>query len=163
KQTAVDDNKAQKGARDLLGEIHESIGHADTDGLMTLLAEPLIVLGPRRGDAIATRSDALVALKQLVDPKAKKKPAVNVTELDVVASPGGRSAWATDLMSFGGEPLAITAVLSNTDDIWLVNVVAVAQTPAMRSVRAELKQDAVVPTAMAGVAKQDASARGAID
>ena len=69
-----------------------------------------------------------------------------MTELDVVASPGGRSAWATDLMSFGGEPLAITAVLSNTDDIWLVNVVAVAQTPAMRSVRAELKQDAVVPT-----------------
>src|SRR4029077_18844214 len=95
KQTAVDDNKAQKGARDLVGEIHESIGHADTDGLMTLLAEPLIVLGPRRGDALATRSDALVALKQLVDPKAKKKPAVNVTELDVVASPGGRSAWAT--------------------------------------------------------------------
>jgi ketosteroid isomerase-like protein len=128
---------------------------------MTLLAEPLVVFGPRRGDALATRADALVALKQAVDPKKKK--AMHASEISVVASPGGRSAWALDIVSFGTDPLAVLAVLSNADDIWLLNVVAVAQTPTMRTVRAELKHDAVVPPGMAGLAKQDPNAKGAVD
>jgi ketosteroid isomerase-like protein len=130
---------------------------------MTLLAEPLVVFGPRRGDALHSRSDALVALKQLIDPKAKTKSAVKISQLDVVASPGGRSAWAIDLLSVGGEQIAVTAVLSNADDIWLVNVVALARTPAMRAVRAELKHEAVVPPGMAGIVKQDPAAKAATD
>ena len=59
KQAPVSERKAEKGAKDLVAEIYESIGDGDTDGLMSLLADPLIVFGPRRGDAMATRADAL--------------------------------------------------------------------------------------------------------
>jgi ketosteroid isomerase-like protein len=49
----------------------------------------------------------------------------------------------------------VTAVLSNADDLWLVTAAAVATTPPMKMVRAELKKDAVVPNAMAAPAKVD--------
>ncbi|HTR55339.1 MAG TPA: nuclear transport factor 2 family protein [Kofleriaceae bacterium] len=130
---------------------------------MTLLAEPLVVYGPRRTDALASRSDALVALKQLVDPKAKKKPAMHAGDLAVITSPGGHSAWALDQMSLDGTPLTGLVVLSNTGDIWLVSAVALAKTPPMKSVRMELKQSAIVPTGMTGGAKLDPAARAAAD
>lgn len=161
KQEAVDSRSAEKGAKDLLGEIYESIDHADTDGLMSLLADPLVVYGPRRADALTTRADALVALKQHVD--AKKKNSLKSGSLEVVASPGGHSAWAYDVIDVAGEPMAITAILSNTDDIWQVSAAALAHTPSMKSVRTELKKDAVVPPGMTGPAKVDGNAKGAVE
>ena len=130
---------------------------------MTLLSEPLVVFGPRRGDAMTARADALVALEQLVGARAKHRPSVKSSDLEVVASPGGHSAWAFDLVSFAGEPLAVTAVLTSSNDLWLVSAVAVAHTPAMRAVRSELKQQAVVPPGMAALAKLDPAARAAAD
>ncbi|MBV8758973.1 MAG: nuclear transport factor 2 family protein [Deltaproteobacteria bacterium] len=163
KEDAVDERKAEKGAKDLVGEIYETIGAGDTDGLMSLLADPLIVFGPRRTDAMGTRADALVALKAQIDPKAKKKPAVRSGSLEVVASPGGHSAWAIDVLDVGGQPMALTAVLTNADDIWQVHAAALAETPPMKSIRAELKKDAIVPPGLTGVAKLDAGAQGAVD
>jgi SnoaL-like domain len=81
----------------------------------------------------------------------------------VVASPGGHSAWAFDAIDIDGAPLAMIAVLSNADDVWQVSAVDLAVTPAMKSVRAEVKQDAVVPPGMAGIAKVDPNAKPAID
>ncbi|HSN29856.1 MAG TPA: nuclear transport factor 2 family protein [Kofleriaceae bacterium] len=163
KEDAVDERKAEKGAKDLVGEIYESIGTGDTDGLMSLLADPLIVFGPRRTDAMGTRADALVALKAQIDPKAKKKPAVRSGSLEVVASPGGHSAWAIDVLDVAGQPMALTAVLTNADDIWQVHAAALAATPPMRSIRAELKKDAIVPPGLSGVAKLDPGAQAAVD
>ncbi len=144
----------------MLDEIYESIGHSDTDSLMTLAVDPLVVYGPRKGDVHATRADALVALKDVV---GKQKRAVKSADLAVVASPGGRSAWAVDVIDIGGQPFAITAVLSNIGDVWQVSAADLAETPAMKAVRAELKQDAVVPPGMAGIAKVDPSAKPAVD
>ncbi|MDB4958562.1 MAG: hypothetical protein JWO36_6131 [Myxococcales bacterium] len=163
KQPDVDEHKAEKDAKGLLTEIYQSVGHGDTDGLMSLLAEPLIVFGPRRNDALGTRADALVALREKIDPKSKQRPQLQSTELTVVASPGGHSAWAVDVMSIGGQPHVVTAVLSNNDDLWNVSAAALAQTPSMKQVRSELKQDAVVPPGMAGVVKQDPGAKAAAD
>ncbi|HUJ57423.1 MAG TPA: nuclear transport factor 2 family protein [Kofleriaceae bacterium] len=162
-EQAVDETKAERGAKDLVHEVYEDIGHADTDSLLALLSDPLIVFGPRRADALATRADALVALKQHVDPKAKHKPELRSGDLAVIASPGGRSAWAYDVVDVAGQPVALTAVLSNTGDVWLVTAAALAQTPPMRQVKAELKQDAVVPPGMTGIAKVDPGARAAVD
>jgi SnoaL-like protein len=128
---------------------------------MTLAVEPLVVYGPRKADAHGTRADALVALKALVDPK--KKPSLHSGQLEVVPSPGGHSAWVFDIVEVGGASLAITAVLSNADDIWQVSAAQLAETPAMRTVRAELKKDAVVPPGMASIAKVADSARPAVD
>jgi ketosteroid isomerase-like protein len=163
KQPPVSERKAEKGAKDLVEEIYESVGHGDTDGLMSLLADPLIVFGPRRGDAMATRADALVALKAEVDPKAKKKPALHSGSLEIVASPGGHSAWAFDVLDVAGQPMALTAVLTNADDIWQVHAAALAETPSMKAIRAELKKDAIVPPGLSGVAKIDAAAQAAVD
>ena len=163
KEDAVDERKAEKGAKDLVGEIYESIGHGDTDGLMSLLADPLIVFGPRRADAMGTRADALVALKAQIDPKAKKKPELKSGSLAVVASPGGHSAWAIDVLDVGGRPMTLTAVLTNADDIWQVHAAALAETPTMKSIRTELKKDAIVPPGLSGVAKNDPSAKPAVD
>ena len=153
---------AEKDATGLLDEVYESIGQGDTDGLMTLAAEPLVVYGPRKGDAHATRSDALVALKASVDPK-KKRAVRSSGSRTVVASPGGHSAWAFDVVDVGGEPFAVTAVLSNADDVWQLSAAQLARTPAMKAVRDEVKRDAVVPPGMAGVAKIDPAAKLAVD
>ena len=163
KEDAVDERKAEKGAKDLVGEIYESIGAGDTDGLMSLLADPLIVFGPRRTDAMGTRADALVALKAQIAPKAKKKPAVHSGSLEVVASPGGHSAWAIDVLEVGGEPMALTAVLTNAGDVWQVQSAALAATPPMKSIRAELKKDAIVPPGVTGITKLDPAAQAAVD
>jgi ketosteroid isomerase-like protein len=163
KQPAVDERKAEKDAKGLLTEIYQSIGHGDTDGLMSLLSDPIVVFGPRRGDALGTRSDTLVALKAIVDPKAKTKPSVQSGGLVVVASPGGHSAWAIDLVTIAGQPHAVSCVLTNTDDLWTVSAATLAHTPSMKEVRAELKREAVVPPGMAGVAKLDGAGRAAAD
>jgi len=73
KLPAVDERKAEKDAKGLLTEIYQSIGHGDTDGLMSLLAEPLVVFGPRKNDALGTRADALVALKEKVESEIETK------------------------------------------------------------------------------------------
>ena len=130
---------------------------------MTLVSDPLLVFGPRRADALTARADALVSLKQLVDPKAKHRASLKSTELVVVASPGGRSAWAFDLVSFDGRPLAATAVLSNAGDIWLVSAVAIAETPSSHAVTTELDKQAVVPPALAAATRVDPAARAAAD
>ena len=163
KAPAIDGTKAESDAKGLVTEIYESIGHGDIDGLMTLLAPPLVVFGPRRPDAMTTRTDAVVALKQMVDPKAKKKPSVRSSALAVVPSPGGRSAWAFDLVTVGAQTVAITAVLTNADDIWLVSAASLGEQQAAKAVRAAQKQDAVVPPGMAGAAKADGAVRGAVD
>jgi ketosteroid isomerase-like protein len=163
KQAPVSERKAEKGAKDLVDEIYDSIGHGDTDGLMSLLADPLIVFGPRRGDAMATRADALVALKAQVDTRSKKKPSVHSGSLEIVASPGGHSAWAFDVLDVAGQPMALTAILTNADDIWQVDAAALAETPPMKSIRAELKKDAIVPPGVAGPAKVDSAAQAAVE
>jgi hypothetical protein len=145
----------------VLDEIYQSIGHSDTDDLLTLTADPLYVYGPRKGDVHASRADALVALKQFVDKQKKRE--VKSADLAVVASPGGHSAWAFDAIEIDGAPLAMIAVLSNADDVWQLSAVDLAATPAMKSVRAEVKHDAVVPPGMAGIAKVDPNAKPAID
>jgi ketosteroid isomerase-like protein len=163
KEKAVDERTAEKGAKDLVGEVYDSIGEGDTDGLMSLLSDPLVVFGPRRGDAMGTRADALVALKAKIDAKAKKKPSVKSSGLEVVTSPGGHSAWAIDVLDVAGEPMALTAILTNADDIWQVHAAALAETPSMRSIRDELKKDAVVPPGLSAPAKVDDAAKAAAD
>jgi hypothetical protein len=69
----VSERKAEKDAKSLVTEIYSSIGHSNTDGLMALVADPVYVLGPRKKDALATRADALVALRDILDKEKDKK------------------------------------------------------------------------------------------
>jgi ketosteroid isomerase-like protein len=159
----VDAKTAEKDAKGLVTEIYETISRGKSDNLFTLLNPALIVFGPRKADALGTRSDALVALSKVVDPKAKTHAQLRSGSLDVVASPGGHSAWVFDTINVDSHELAVMAVLQNDDDIWLVSAAALARTPAMKDVRAELKKVAVVPPGAMAPAKVDPRAKGAVD
>lgn len=164
KPPPISERKAEKDAKGLVAEIVQSVEHAKTDGLMALLAEPIVVFGPRRTDATQSRSDALVALRTKFDAMGKDaKPSVKSAGLNVVASPGGNSAWVVDVMDVEGTPMSAMMVLSNEDDFWVVVAAGIAHTPSMREVRAELKKDAIVPPGMPGIAKVTDSAEGAVD
>jgi ketosteroid isomerase-like protein len=126
--------------------------------MFSLLADPLTVLGPHRGDAMTTRSDALVALGTVIDPRAKKHPQLRSTALAVAVSPGGRSAWAFDVVHFEGHALAVTAILSNASDLWSVTTAALALVPGAARAKAESARDAIVPPGGAAAGKADPAA-----
>jgi SnoaL-like domain len=160
---AIDAAEARQGASDLVTEIYETLGRGNKDSLFTLLDDSLMVFGPRRTDMLGTRADALVALGQVVDPKTKKQLAIQSSKLEVITAPGGRSALAIDTASINGHPHTVMAVLTNSNDLWLVEAVAVAQTPTEQQIKAELAKDAVVPPGAAGAKKIDPSARPAVE
>ncbi|HEX3473558.1 MAG TPA: nuclear transport factor 2 family protein [Kofleriaceae bacterium] len=160
---AVDARTAEKDAKGLVVEIFETIDRGNTDSMFSLLADPLIVLGPRRADAMTTRSDALVALGKVVDPRARKHPQLRSTALAVAVSPGGRSAWAFDVVHFGGATVAVTAILSNTSDLWSVTTAALALVPGPARAKAESARDAIVPPGGAAAGKVDPAAARLVD
>lgn len=160
---AIDAKEAEEGASDLVTEIYDTLGRGNKDSLFTLLDDSLIVFGPRGPDMLGTRADALVALGQVVDPKAKKKLSIRSGKLAVVPAPGGRSALAFDAASINGQPHTVMAVLTNANDLWLVEAVAVARAPAAAQLKTELAKDAVLPPGMAGTKRMDPEARLAVE
>jgi ketosteroid isomerase-like protein len=159
---AVDARTAEKDAKGLVVEIFQTIDRGSIDSMFSLLADPLTVLGPRRADAMATRSDALVALGKVIDPRAKKRPQLRSTALAVAVSPGGRSAWAFDVVHFERHSIAVTAILSNASDLWSVTTAALALVPSAARAKAESARDAIVPPGAATRGKVDPAAAGVI-
>ena len=162
-EPAVDERTAEKDAKGLVVEIYRTLDRGKTDSMFSLLSDPLIVFGPRRGDAMTTRADALVALGKIIDPKAKRRPPVRSSGLAVVVSQGGHSAWAFDVVNFEGQSVAVTAVLSNTADLWSVNAAALAAVPSAGKVKAESARDAIVPPGATSTGKIGAQAQAVVD
>lgn len=160
---AVDEKTAEKDAEGLVTEIYDTINRGKPDNLFSLLNDPLIIFGPRKTDATVTRSEALVALGKVVDPKAKQAAQLRSGSLGVIASAGGHSAWAFDVVNVEGQPMAMVAVLTNDNDLWALSAAALAHTPTMKEIRAELKKVAVVPPGAASTAKIDERAEGAVE
>ncbi len=160
---AVDEKTAEKDAEGLVTEIYDTINRGKPDNLFSLLNDPLIIFGPRKADAMVTRSEALVALGKVVDPKAKQHAQLRSGSLGVIASAGGHSAWAFDVVSVEGQPMAMMAVLTNDNDLWALSAAALAHTPSMKEIRAELKKVAVVPPGAMSAAKIDERAEGAVE
>ncbi len=159
----VDERTAEKDAKGTLEEIYQTISRAKPDNLFSIVAEELIVFGPRKSDALGNRTDALVALGKLINPKAEQHAQVRSGDLSVTASPGGRSAWAVDVVNVEGTPMAVVAIMSSEDDFFRLTVAALAHTPPMKEIRSELKKDAIVPPGASGPAKIADEAEGAVD
>ncbi|MBA3462642.1 MAG: nuclear transport factor 2 family protein [Deltaproteobacteria bacterium] len=160
---AIDEKTAKKDASGLVEEIYDTINRGKPDNLFSLLNDPLIVFGPRKVDGTITRSEALVALGQLLDPKSKSRTHVRSASLAVMASQGGRSAWAFDVLDVEGKQVVGLAVLTNDDDLWAVSAATLARTPTMREIRSELKKVAVVPPGAMSKAPVDDRADGAVE
>ena len=76
---------------------------------------------------MATRADALVALKAQVDPQGEEEAVAEAR----ARSRSSRRRVATrrgrfDVLDVDGQPMALTAVLTNADDIWQVDAAALA-------------------------------------
>jgi hypothetical protein len=164
---AVDERTARSDAKGVVTEIYRTIDRGKTDSLFSLVSNTVIVFGPRRADAMVTRSDALVALGAAIDKprgaKGKARAPLRSGGLAVVVSQGGHSAWAFDVVNLEGHALAMTAVLSNTDDIWAVTAAVVAETPASRDAKAESARDAIVPPGATAIGKQAPGTGDAVD
>jgi len=159
---AVDERTAEKDAKGTLEEIYGTISRAKPDNLFSVVDEELIVFGPRKGDALANRTDALVALGQFIDPKANQHAQVRSGELSVTASPGGRSAWAVDVVNVEGKPMAVVAIMSSEDDFFRLTAAVLAHTPPMKEIRSQLKKDAIVPPGASAPEKIADEAEGAV-
>jgi ketosteroid isomerase-like protein len=169
-EPAVDGRTAEKDAKGLVAEIYATIERGNTDSLFSLLADPIVVFGPRRTDAVLSRSDALVTLGKILDAKTEPKPAkgkkhapLHSGGLEVVASEGGHSAWVFDVIRIDGQQLAATAVLSNTDDLWTVIAASLAETPTGKQVKAEAAREAIVPPGATSAAKIAPGADAAVE
>jgi ketosteroid isomerase-like protein len=160
---AIDEKTAIKDAKGLAQEILQTLGRGNKDGLFALLDDAVIVFGPRRAGVATTRTNALVALGEVIDAKAKKKVALRASALDVVASQGGRSAWAYSVLAIDGAPHAVTAILVNSGDVWQVNAALIAKMPPKPSIKAELAKTAVVPVGAGAKENIGANARGAVE
>jgi hypothetical protein len=163
----IDGAAARRGAAELAAEIYQALRLDRRDSLFTLLEEPLIVFGPRGADRYGSRADVLAALGALGSSKPRGRPALR-SAAQVVAAPGGRSAWAVDILSVRGAPHVALAVLSNAADIWLVSAAAIAATPPAAQLAASAGRDAVIPPGMGAAAPAarpqiDARARGAVE
>lgn len=161
---AVDSAVAERDAGGLVDEIFETLGRGNKDSLFTLLDDRLVTFGPGASDAHAQRVDVLTALAAVVDPKSKRHLALRSAQREVVPSPSGRSAWVFDAVEIGGAPYAVLAVLTNSDDLWLVSAVGIAHTPRGKQLVANRDKDAIVPPGgSAPLAKIEVPAQGAVD
>jgi ketosteroid isomerase-like protein len=161
---AIDEKTAQKDAKGLAQEILQTLGRGNKDGLFALLEDSVIVFGPRRADAATNRTEALIALGEVIDPKTKKKLALRSSSaIHLAVSRGGRSAWAGSVIDVDRAPHAVTAILVNERGVWQVHAALVAKTPAKASIKNELAKDSVVPPGAGAKEKIGAGARGAVE
>ncbi|MDX2094002.1 MAG: nuclear transport factor 2 family protein [Kofleriaceae bacterium] len=158
---AIDEREAESDAKGALEEIYGSISRGKPDNLFSVVDENVIVFGPRKADGFANRTDAIVALNKVIDLSEAK--AVRSRKLAVAVSPGGRSAWAFDVVNVDGTSMAMMAILSSEDDFFRLTAAAIARTPSLRDIRAEAKKVAVVPPGASAPAEVDDEAGGAVE
>jgi len=121
----------------------------------------VVVFGPRPLDAMATRSDALVALGKIVDPKAKKarRGALGWTRYVVTLARRPPRRGRADVVSVGGQRLAVTGRADQQRRHLGVSAAVLAETPTGKQVKAEAAKDALVPPGLAAAAKRDPGRR----
>jgi ketosteroid isomerase-like protein len=122
---AVSSTAAARAARDHITEIYGGLRSGSSGGLLPLLDPALLAIGPAPGDLYTDRSAALVALAAAVTDGVKHK--LKSTNLRVVASPAGHSAWATDVIDLDGKKYSIAVILLEADELWTVTAVEIAE------------------------------------
>jgi hypothetical protein len=125
-EAALDVGDAAKAARGVLTEIYGDLRRGDVGGVQGLIAPDVFAVGPGASDVYLAREDAVVAVAAVMRTGDRHK--VVSRALKVSATPGGHSAWASDSLEVDGVPLALTAVLVESDGLWSVVAVHVGHT-----------------------------------
>jgi ketosteroid isomerase-like protein len=122
---ASDPAVAQRQVKETVQEVYGVLRRGKPEGLLPLLADPLLVVGPGGADVYASRSDAIVALTDGF--RGGRKHRLTSRGLRVSAAPDGQSAWASDTIVLDGAPYAATALFALVDDIWVAIALHVAR------------------------------------
>ncbi len=126
KVKSVDHEVAVQAARDVIDEAYRSLRMGSHDGLISLLAPEIYVVGPGV-ELYAEKSAALLAVRDALDAAGDGKHKLQSKQLEVGAAPGGRAAWATDRIVFDGQPFTVSAVLIDVDELWVIAAVHLAR------------------------------------
>lgn len=120
----TDPEEAAAQARAIAQEIYGALRRGKPGGLLPLLAEDLVVIGPGAGD-VTDRAGALAALADAFD---RDKHKVKSRGLAVVPARSGRSAWAIDTVEVDGTSYAVSMLVAMVDDVWVAVAVHVGAT-----------------------------------
>lgn len=120
-----DPKEAIREARGLIDEAYRSLRSGDVVGLQPILAPDLFFVGPGPSDVGLDRSAALALGQEHVDDRQKHK--LKSFGLEVFAGPNGRSAYAIDQLEFDGTAFAVTVVVAEVGEMWMITTIAVSR------------------------------------
>lgn len=115
------EGKARQEARAVLDEIYGALKSGDTDDLLSLMSDDVVVLGPRPADLLRSRAEVVTGLREVLE--ARKKTRFASQGLRLAIGPGGGSAYAVDRLQLAGRPVIAVALLDGARTIWRVSAV----------------------------------------
>jgi ketosteroid isomerase-like protein len=113
--------KARQEARAVIDEVYRALRSGDTDDLLSMMSDDVVVLGPRPADLLRSRAEVVTALRERLDGRKKTRFASQGLRLAI--GPGGGSAYAVDRVQLAGRPVVALAILEGERAIWRVRAV----------------------------------------
>lgn len=113
--------KARQEARAVVDEVYRALRSGDTDDLLSMMSDDVVVLGPRPGDLLRSRAEVVTALRAQLE--ARKRPRFTSQGLRLALGPGSGSAYAVDRVQLAGRPVVALALLEGERAIWRVRAV----------------------------------------
>jgi hypothetical protein len=120
-------------ARELVAEVQSALRRGDVDGLHAVVDPSVLAIGPR--GVHGSRTDVLMALR--AGFAAGRAHRVAARNLQVVASPTGRSAFATGEVTVDGAIYRVSGVAAEVDGLWQLSVVHAGRVGAKGNVAGE--------------------------
>jgi ketosteroid isomerase-like protein len=115
------EERARQEARAVVDEIYRAMKGGDTDDLLSLMSDDVVVLGPGPAQLSRSRAEVVTALREVIDDR--KKTRFSTQGLRLAIGPGGRSAFAVDRVQLAGRPAIALALLDGERSIWRVRAV----------------------------------------
>jgi ketosteroid isomerase-like protein len=122
-QAALGADGARREARAVIDEVYRALRSGDSDDLLSLMSDDVVVLGPRTGDLQRSRAEVVIALREVIDSRRKTRFASAGVRVGI--GPGGRSAYAVDRLRLGNQAALATALLDGQGSIWRITAVSV--------------------------------------
>lgn len=122
--TAQTADRARQDAKAVVDEGYRALKSGDTDDLLSLLSDEVVVIGPGPGDVMRSRAEAVLALREVID--SRKKTKFSSASLRLIIAAGGRSAYAVDKLAISGKAVVAAALLDGAAATWRVTAVALA-------------------------------------
>ncbi len=136
KAAALGEDRARQEAQAVVDEVYRALKSGDSDDLLSLMSDDVLVLGPGAGDLQRSRTEVVMALREVIDSRRKTRFSAGGVHLAIGA--GGRSAYAVDRIKLGNQPALATALLDGQGSVWRITAVSVAKPVAAAAAKKAL-------------------------